>query len=552
MAKDPSADSDEPTAQEGDESTEASEPEVEDPDPDKSAEASERAAAGDSGDSAEASERAAAGDSAEASERAAAGDSDKSAEASEPSDPADAEEPAAKSSKGKREFRWPALRRSKDDRLFAGVAGGLGDYFGIDPVIVRIGFIILTFFGGVGIALYLVSWLIVPLGDSGSILANALRSGARRRFRNLAGILLIVAGLFVTAILSRSVFELLTKVSSTAPYLALALIVAGIGLVFWPRRSSPPLDTPAEPLAAPTANTVPPPPPAAGSEWPGAALLNEPPEPKETWRDRRAARRAQRRGQSTVTLLTLAALLVLTGGAILLDRLDMERVLLGEFFAIALLIVAAGLLVSVFVGRNWVLMLLGVVLLPPLVVFSDSNVSWWSGYGDVETVPDDVSALDRTINHGIGDLVVDLRRLDRDSLRSAVGRYNIGLTAGDLTLRVPADLRVRANVNIGAGTFRSGEYVTIRHVKVPRIEDGQLYCVDAQYGYGVDEEIPDFRRERAICRGSFFLRGNVEYGLIEKGANLSAEYVSRGEHELQFNIDVGVGQVRVVRFPTRN
>lgn len=533
MAKDPHADSEEPTSKEGDESADAPGPEVEDPGQTDS-EVDDPTDDAESGDT----------------ETDAPESGDTEAEAPE------SEEPAEKPSKGKREFRWPALRRSEDDRLVAGVSGGLGDYFGIDPVIVRIGFIVLTFLGGVGLAFYLVSWLIVPLGDSGSILANALRSGASRRFRNLAGIVLIVAGLFVTAILSRNVFELFAKVSSTAPYLALALIVAGVGLVFWPRRSSPPLDTPAEPLAAPTSNPVPPPPPSAvGSEWPGAALRDEPPEPKETWRDRRAERRVQRRRQSSVTLVTLAALLVLTGGAILLDRLDMERILLGEFFAIALLIVAGSLLVSVFVGRNWVLIFLGLVLLPPLVVFSDSNVSWWSGYGDVETVPDDLSALDRYINHGIGDLVVDLRHLDRDSLRSAVGRYNIGLTAGEVTLRVPADLRVRANVNVGAGTFRSGEYVTVRHVLTPRIEDGQLYCVDAQYGYRVDEEIPDFRRERAICGESLYsgqVRGFVDYDLIDEGPKLRAEHVTNGDHELVFNIDVGVGQVRVVRFPTRN
>ncbi|MCY3849324.1 MAG: PspC domain-containing protein [Acidimicrobiaceae bacterium] len=540
MAKDPLADSEETSAEEGDAGAEASDLEAE------GAEATDSEVA----------------DQAEDTESDEAGSDETESESSDPADAESAESTEerakGKRAKGKREFRWPALRRSEDDRLVAGVSGGLGEYFGIDPVIVRIGFIVLTFFGGVGLALYLVCWLIVPLGDSGSILANALRSGARRRFRNLAGIVLIVAGLFVTAILSRNVFALFTKVSSTAPYLALALIVAGVGLVFWPRRPAPPLDTPAEPLAAPTPNPVPPPPSAAGSEWPGAALPDEPTEPKESWRDRRARRRAQRRGRSTVTILTIAALLVLTGGAILLDRLDVERVLLGEFFAVALLIVAAGLLLSVFVGRNWALILLGVVLLAPLVVLSDTNVSWWSGYGDVEIVPDDIRPLDRHINHGIGDLVVDLRHLDRDSLRSAVGRYNIGLTVGDLTLRVPADLRVRTNANIAAGALRGGEYVTVRHVMTPKIEDGHLYCVDAQYAYRVDEEIPDFRRERVLCgnirnsgpRSGF--SGFVDYDLIEEGVNLEVEHVTNGVHELEFNIDVGIGEVRVVRFPTLN
>ncbi len=470
----------------------------------------------------------------------------------------ESEESSDQQTRPKRKFRWPALRRSRDDRLVAGVAGGLGDYFGIDPVIVRIGFIVLTFVGGVGPVIYLVSWLVVPLDDSGSILANALRSGAPRRFRNLAGIGLIAAGLAITAVLSRNLFEVIERVSSSAPYLALALIVAGIGLVFWPRRSAPPLDTPAEPLAAPTENVVPPPPSAAGSEWPGVNLgdpPSEPPEPKASWRDRRAERRSQRRGQSTVTFLTLAALLVLTGGAILLDRLDIERVLLGEFFAVALLVVAVGLLVSVFVGRNWPLIVLGVLLLVPLVVFSGRDTSWWSGFGDVETVPEDVSSLDRDVKHGIGSLIVDLRSLDRDSLQST-GRaaidHDIRLTMGEVIIKVPADLKVRTNASIGVGTIRGGEYVTIKQVDVPRIEHGRFYCVTAIYRYGVDEEIPDFRDEKALCGDSPYSDfGRIGYDRVEKGVGLEVAHSTHRQHDLELNVEIGVGQVRVVRYPTQ-
>ena len=54
------------------------------------------------------------------------------------------------------------LYRSVDERLLAGVCGGLSDYFGIDPVIFRLVFIILAISGGSGILLYLLFWLIVP------------------------------------------------------------------------------------------------------------------------------------------------------------------------------------------------------------------------------------------------------------------------------------------------------------------------------------------------------------------------------------------------------
>ena len=56
-----------------------------------------------------------------------------------------------------------ALRRSRRDRVIAGVCGGLGEFFGITPVWFRLAFIIAAIPGGVpGISLYLLLWLIVP------------------------------------------------------------------------------------------------------------------------------------------------------------------------------------------------------------------------------------------------------------------------------------------------------------------------------------------------------------------------------------------------------
>jgi len=59
------------------------------------------------------------------------------------------------------------LRRSVRNRLLGGVAAGLADYLDIDPVLVRIGFVVLAFLGGSGVLLYLAGWLLIPAEDTG-------------------------------------------------------------------------------------------------------------------------------------------------------------------------------------------------------------------------------------------------------------------------------------------------------------------------------------------------------------------------------------------------
>lgn len=54
------------------------------------------------------------------------------------------------------------LFRSRTNRKIAGVCAGLGDYFNIDPTIVRILFLIFLLFGGGGLLLYVICWIAVP------------------------------------------------------------------------------------------------------------------------------------------------------------------------------------------------------------------------------------------------------------------------------------------------------------------------------------------------------------------------------------------------------
>ena len=75
------------------------------------------------------------------------------------------------------------LRRSYQDRILGGVAGGLADYFGVDGTVVRIAFVVLTVLGGLGIPLYLAGLLLIPDEGSDQSIAGVLIDSLQSRSR---------------------------------------------------------------------------------------------------------------------------------------------------------------------------------------------------------------------------------------------------------------------------------------------------------------------------------------------------------------------------------
>jgi phage shock protein C len=57
------------------------------------------------------------------------------------------------------------LMRSTDDRVIAGVAGGIAQHFGLDPTLVRVAWALTLLFGGLGALAYLVLWIVLPKGS---------------------------------------------------------------------------------------------------------------------------------------------------------------------------------------------------------------------------------------------------------------------------------------------------------------------------------------------------------------------------------------------------
>jgi phage shock protein PspC (stress-responsive transcriptional regulator)/predicted membrane protein len=109
------------------------------------------------------------------------------------------------------------LTRSSSDKLIGGVAGGLGRYFGVDPILFRIAFVVLTFAGGVGVLAYIGLLAFVPADDDSRIFGE-------RRDANLIGAVLL--GIVVLLVLGPPFFFV-------GPALIPIAILIGIGLVLW-------------------------------------------------------------------------------------------------------------------------------------------------------------------------------------------------------------------------------------------------------------------------------------------------------------------------------
>src|SRR3984885_4932104 len=121
------------------------------------------------------------------------------------------------------------LRRSREDRLAGGVAAGLAARTGLDPTVVRTGFVVATVFGLIGAAAYVLAWLLIPAeGADANIAARALTD--RRGIALVAGLASLLVVLLVIASALRA-----SWVGSLA--WPLVISVAGLTLIW---RNAPP------------------------------------------------------------------------------------------------------------------------------------------------------------------------------------------------------------------------------------------------------------------------------------------------------------------------
>ena len=94
------------------------------------------------------------------------------------------------------------LERSSSDRMLAGVCGGLGRYFELNPTVFRVGFVVLTLLGGAGVLVYLAAALVMPGEGRDRSLAEQVLAERKERPWPLIG--LAIVGVALIVLLSRA------------------------------------------------------------------------------------------------------------------------------------------------------------------------------------------------------------------------------------------------------------------------------------------------------------------------------------------------------------
>jgi phage shock protein PspC (stress-responsive transcriptional regulator) len=399
--------------------------------------------------------------------------------------------------------------------VISGLCGGLGRQFGIDPLVFRIAFVVMSLAGGTGILLYLVGWALVP-DDEGKAFGAQWLPGKDRSHKLLAAGL---AGVGLILLLDR-------LTSGHGDDVPLGLVLVGLGAaVLWSRRSGqtpavppppPPPPTggltapapvvpPAPPLAAepsadlatgepatgdaPTTDVTPTdlttPLPAGSSSswttsadtppWPPEVPVYSPPAP------RRAVKVPKPPKPRSALVPATFSLLAILAGVVALAGLD---VVVG--LALALFLVAGALLAGAWRGRARGLIPVAILLSGALFVASLLDVPVKGGAGERLFVPTSAAEIHSPYRLAAGELRLDLRRVD---LGGTTVPVVVSMAAGNIIVTVPAGAAVEVDAHVGAGDMLlfgrdwSGVGVDQRIV-VGGQEGGGRLVLDARVGLG--------------------------------------------------------------------
>lgn len=402
------------------------------------------------------------------------------------------------------------IRRSTTDTKLTGLCGGIAHHWGVDPVLVRVGCVLLALSGGIGVVLYLAGWLLIPIEGSDRAPVDDFFGSTGRRWSREAWITLVVVACF-------AVFALFGSVSpfGVAPAVVIAVIwyfgfyknragrSSAAGSPSTPHASTPTASTPT--LAPPTPPQFfrypgPPTPfteaadlwrqrieenarqaapqqrpvsvPAPAAEWPtypaGAAVAgpSDPavadrhaflasPDPVGLYTETEpvaATALVVRPGRTIAARrLRLVSLLVVGLALATLAILDGQGVAIAPaaYLGTALLIVGLTLVASAWFGRARGLLPIGVLLAIGLAMSSAAGqVTQLDDFNPAPKVYTQVAEWPANgDSFDVGNQDVDLRQV---TLTKDVA-YGAHLDAGQLKVIVPSDVNVRIKYSVDAG-----------------------------------------------------------------------------------------------------
>ncbi len=393
------------------------------------------------------------------------------------------------------------LVRRTDDRILGGVASGLADLLGVDPVLVRVGFVLLAFAGGAGILAYLALWAVTPEGGPSGRPVSRDRGAAFW----VAIALFVVAGLAIADSVGDRSF-------------VWPLVLVGAGVALWRSdlsnrpggpvdEAGPPAlsDEPSRPApGAPTATTpaadwTPPPTP------PGGQAPQGPDEPS-GWSP------PPRRPRSVLGRVTVGATLVVLGVLAGLDRASVLELTARDAVAVALLVIGLGLVVGTWYGRGrWLAIPGALLLLPGLVVSSavhDLDLPLDAGVGQRSFGTTAVAELEPLYELGAGELRLDLGGLDLQGGEAAT-TARVGL--GQIQVVVPDDATISVTYEVTGGKVELfGNDVQGTRVGRTEVFDGQPGAgeldLTVEVGFGQAEVV---RAAESGTLGSF---GELRHG----------------------------------------
>ena len=313
------------------------------------------------------------------------------------------------------------LYRNPRNKMIAGVCGGLGHYFGIDPVVFRIGFAALSLLGGSGVLLYVIFWVVVPeWGDDSSMGERLVHRGPHRSAVGL--ILLAIAAIAIL----HTIFE-------SGVGTAITFMVAGAALLLWKRDDGTRADADFDDDDGDEYDEE------YGEEALSSGYVRyettpRPPKPP--------------RPRSYLGRLTIAIVLLVSGVLALGTTTGLFDISLDTALAVALLITGAGLIVGAWFGRSRGLIVVGVLLTLLLAAATFIDVPLRGAVGDRRYSPDNISEVRDEYRMIVGEMRLDLSDVEFPRGDTEI---DVSMAAGEMRVLLPRgiDVEVKSHLHVG-------------------------------------------------------------------------------------------------------